>query len=182
LIDLVAALGPVNDQQLDFIQKAEKFLGLRADEIAIGISTLERHGLMLHQAGEVRIVPDVLSDYLLEQRCWDEGGNDTHYGESIFAVFRESHLANITQNLEPKGCASPDPRRGCASGLDRDRRRSSWRDRSDQSDGKSIVHGLGQRPSHVCSRIVAPDVRRIDGLLPSGATGRKCRSYGGPAI
>src|SRR5579864_386890 len=99
LIDLIAALGPVNDQHVDFIQKTEKFLGLRADEIAIGISTLERHGLMLHQAGEVRIVPDVLSDYLLEQRCWDAGGNDTHYGESVFEAFRESHLANIAQNL-----------------------------------------------------------------------------------
>jgi hypothetical protein len=55
----------------------------------------------------VRIVPDVLSDYLLEERCINEDGHSTRYADRVYEICGTHSLKNLMRNL-----AELDWRRG----------------------------------------------------------------------
>jgi hypothetical protein len=47
----------------------------------------------------MRIVPDLLSDFLLEGACLTGGGETTGYSDFIFKTFQSTYLSNILRNL-----------------------------------------------------------------------------------
>lgn len=99
LLDLIAAIAPLRPREQEFLRAAEPFLRHRPDEIVAAFDTLERHGLLLRGGDLVRIVPDLLSDFLLEGACLNEAGEATGYAQAVFAQFRSGYSTNVLRNL-----------------------------------------------------------------------------------
>jgi hypothetical protein len=99
LLALIAALSPLSINDPEFLRLAVDFLRLRDDQILQATDTLEKHGLLIRRSGAVRIVPDVLSDYLLEQACVQSDGEPTRFADEVFDLFQSTHLATSLRNL-----------------------------------------------------------------------------------
>ena len=99
LLHLVAALGPVDAQSPEFQKCAEGFFERPLDEVLSTIDALSKHGVLTTRPKPVRIVPDVLGDFILEQRCL--GGNNctTHYADRVYDQFGAHSLKNLMRNL-----------------------------------------------------------------------------------
>ncbi len=107
VLHLIAALGPANVEQHEFQQSAERLLGRRVDEILATVDALASNGIITPRPKPVRVLPDVLSDYLLEERCINQGGQSTHYADQVYALFGAHSLKSLMRNL-----AELDWRRG----------------------------------------------------------------------
>jgi Domain of unknown function (DUF4062) len=99
LLQLIAALGPVEVEQHDFQQSAQKLLGRPVDEILATIDALASNGITTPRPKLVRVLPDVLSDYLLEERCIGPGGRSTQYADRVYDLFGAHSLKSLMRNL-----------------------------------------------------------------------------------
>jgi hypothetical protein len=99
LLNLIAAVGPLTPNAENFRKPAAEILRLRPDEILQAIDRLERHGLLLRGGRLVRIVPDLLSDFLLEGACLTRAGDSTGFADYVFRSFQPAYLSNIIRNL-----------------------------------------------------------------------------------
>lgn len=99
LLNLVAALGPVLPSAAPFVDPAAEILRIRPDEVRSALDLLERNGLLLRGGRLIRIVPDLLSDFLLEGACLTGAGESTGYSDFIFKTFQSTYLSNILRNL-----------------------------------------------------------------------------------
>ena len=99
LLNLVAALGPVSPSAAPFVEPTAEILRIRPDEVRSALDQLERHGLLLRGGRLIRIVPDLLSDFLLEGACLTAAGESTGYSDFIFKTFQSDYLSNILRNL-----------------------------------------------------------------------------------
>jgi hypothetical protein len=99
LLHLIAALQPVNEQEQKFDTKAQEFLGWKSYEIRRNALALEEIGIAIRRRDAIRIVPDVLADYLLEQASVGPNHYLTGYPDAVFEAFHDSHLTNLLQNL-----------------------------------------------------------------------------------
>jgi hypothetical protein len=104
---LIAALGPVEVGQRDFQRSAQELLGKPVDEILSTIDALASNGIITPRPKPVRVLPDVLSDYLLEDRCISAEGQSTHYADRVYELFGAHSLKSLMRNL-----AELDWRRG----------------------------------------------------------------------
>jgi len=82
LLNLIAAVGPLAPNATPFLEPAAKILRIRPDEIISAIDRLERHGLLLRGGRLIRIVPDLLSDFLLEGACLNSAGESTGFSDA----------------------------------------------------------------------------------------------------
>jgi hypothetical protein len=99
LLNLIAAVGPLTPTAKQFVEPAAEILHIRPDEIASAIDLLEKHGLLLRGGRLVRIVPDLLSDFLLEGACLTRAGESTGFSDLVFERFQSTHLPNVLRNL-----------------------------------------------------------------------------------
>jgi hypothetical protein len=107
VLHLLAALGPVDVEQPDFQKSAEALFERRIDEILATVDALASNGIVTPRPKPVRVLPDVLSDYLLEERCIGTGSRSTHYADRVYELFGAHSLKNLMRNL-----AELDWRRG----------------------------------------------------------------------
>jgi hypothetical protein len=99
LLELIAAVQPVYDQEDNFVSRASVFLSLRPDQIRRGLSTLEKAEVLIRGGGKLRIVPDLFADYLLETASVDGDGTTNGFADAIFTAFEEGHLSNLLKNF-----------------------------------------------------------------------------------
>jgi hypothetical protein len=99
LLNLIAAVGPIAPANKKFLDPAAELLNVRPDEILAAIDQLERNGLLLRGGRLVRIVPDLLSDFLLEGACLTANGENTGFADVVFQRFRDEFLSSILRNL-----------------------------------------------------------------------------------
>jgi hypothetical protein len=99
LLNLVAAVGPLVPTERRFVEPAAEILGIRQDEIISAIDVLEKHGLLLRGGRLIRIVPDLLSDFLLEGACLTRAGESTGFSDLVFEKFQSIYLSNVLRNL-----------------------------------------------------------------------------------
>ena len=109
VLDLIAALGPVDVETHQFQQSAHALLGKPVDEILATIDALASNGIITPRPKPVRVIPDVLSDYILEERCISPGGQATRYADRVYEYFGAHSLKELMRNL-----AELDWRRGQA--------------------------------------------------------------------
>ena len=99
LLELIAAIQPVDDQGDNFVSRASVFLSLRPDQIRRGLSTLEKAEVLIRGGGKLRIVPDLFADYLLETASVDSNGTTNGFADAIFIAFEERYLSNLLKNF-----------------------------------------------------------------------------------
>ena len=99
VLNLIATLGPVDVEQLGFQQAAQTLLGRPVDEILSTIDTLAATGILTPRPKPVRVIPDVLSDWLVEDRCIGPNGRSTLYAKRVYDVFGAHSLKSLMRNL-----------------------------------------------------------------------------------
>ena len=107
MLHLIAALGPVDVESREFREAAQLLFERRIDEILATVDQLALVGIVTPRHKPVRILPDVLSDYLLEERCISREGRSTRYADRVYEFFGAHSLKNLMRNL-----AELDWRRG----------------------------------------------------------------------
>src|SRR5579859_6080044 len=99
LLELIAAVQPIDEQLDNFVAKASVFLRLRPDEIRKGVTALEQIEILVRSGRKLRIVPDLFADYLLETASVDGNGTANGFADAVFENFEESHLSNLLKNF-----------------------------------------------------------------------------------
>jgi Domain of unknown function (DUF4062) len=114
VLHLVAALGPIDLERGEIQRSAQILLDKPIDQILATIDALASIGIVTPRGRPVRIVPDVLSDYILEDRCIGSGRRSTNYADRVYEYFGNHSLQGLMRNL-----AELDWRRGLSgeSGL-----------------------------------------------------------------
>jgi hypothetical protein len=107
VLHLISALGPVNVEHSDFQKSAQALFGRPIDEILATVDALAANGIITARPKPVRVIPDVLSDYVLEERCIGPGNRSTHYADRVYEYFGAHSLKSLMRNL-----AELDWRRG----------------------------------------------------------------------
>lgn len=99
LLQVIAAIGPVNAASEEFLTEVELFLECTTNDILSTLDLLASHGVVTPRTEPVRIVPDVLSDYVLETACVSQQGLPTGYADKIFDAFGDQFFERLMQNL-----------------------------------------------------------------------------------
>jgi hypothetical protein len=99
LLQIISAVGPVNAESETFLAQVETFLDCRRSDILATLDLLALHGVVTPRSEPVRIIPDVLSDYVLESACVGTNKRPTGYVDEIFQAFGDAFFRNLMQNL-----------------------------------------------------------------------------------
>jgi hypothetical protein len=99
LLNLIAAISPLDPNSTKFVEPAAEILRVRVDEVRAAVDQLERNGLLLRGGRLVRIVPDLLSDFLLEGGCVTASGDSTEFADLVYNTYKTTYLSNILRNL-----------------------------------------------------------------------------------
>ncbi len=99
VLELIAILGPVDVERSDFQESARQLLQRPVDEILSTIDTLAATGIVTPRPKPVRVIRDVLSDWLVEDRCIGPGGRTTHYADRVYDTFGAHSLKSLMRNL-----------------------------------------------------------------------------------
>jgi hypothetical protein len=99
LLELIAALGPVDVDTEDFLTRAEAFLNRRSDEILSTFDALGGTGIVTRRGKPMRVLPDVVADFILEDRCVGKSKRTTQYADSVYASFSGAFFRNLMRNL-----------------------------------------------------------------------------------
>ena len=96
---LVALLGPI---KLDgaFFQKAASFLDISgADRVSRLHDALDAVGLLLTTGAGTRVTPDLLSDHLAYDACYDATGHSRTFAERLLTSFSPAEFPRLLQHL-----------------------------------------------------------------------------------
>ncbi|AEU37467.1 hypothetical protein [Granulicella mallensis] len=99
LLQIIAAIGPVNAEAEHFLTSVEAFLNCNRNDILTTLDLLATYGVVTPRSEPVRIVPDVLSDYVLESACVGPSKTNTRYVDAVFAAFGDQFFGRLMQNL-----------------------------------------------------------------------------------
>jgi hypothetical protein len=98
LLQVVAALGPINATTDHFISRVAAFLDCSSNDVLSTLDALATYGVITPRNEPERIVPDVLSDYVLETACVGSGLS-TGYADRVFDAFGDEFFERLMQNL-----------------------------------------------------------------------------------
>ncbi len=99
LLELVAAIAPIRPDDHRGCSAVAQFLGRPEDEVLKAIDELEHSGILLRRGHTVRIVPDVLSDYILHERCLTRQKTPTRYADRVYKAFKGVSFGELLRNL-----------------------------------------------------------------------------------
>jgi hypothetical protein len=100
LLYLIAAVSPIPLPLTSFTERAAlTIVPIPPHEIALELTRLEQRGLLAVRSKALRIVPDVVSDFLLEEACVGIAGEPTGFPDAVFEVVKDSLLSNLLQNV-----------------------------------------------------------------------------------
>ncbi|WP_407310027.1 DUF4062 domain-containing protein [Desulfosporosinus sp. SB140] len=98
ILNLVAALSPLRITDKELMNRSANLLGIKEYQLISSLLELERTGALLQRGDTVRITPDVLSDFILEEACFPARVK-TGYSDVIFETFADVYLDNIFKNF-----------------------------------------------------------------------------------
>ncbi|MHB8730532.1 MAG: hypothetical protein ACYDAB_01925 [bacterium] len=99
ILQVTAALGPVNFSDRATVQKVSEFTQIDSSNLLSAVGLLEDYGLLLRRGRTLRITPDVLADHILHEACVTSKGASTGYADKIFMSFVSVQPANLLRNL-----------------------------------------------------------------------------------
>jgi hypothetical protein len=172
VLHLVAALGPIDVESHDFQESAQVLLGRPIDEILATLDALASNGIITPRPRPVRVLPDVLSDYLLEERCIGPGSRSTHYADRVYELFGAHSLKSLMRNL-----AELDWRRGQSGETGLNLLDGIWADihqrfrAGDEYERHRILTDLSSAAIYQPRQVIALVRAAIDNPIQTDATG-----------
>lgn len=100
LLDFLATIQPFNPSDRKFQSAAEEILDRHVDRIIRDISILEEAGVLLRRGYHLRVVPDLLADYIRFDASYDEkGGHPTGYVDRVFEHLQDDLATHLLVNI-----------------------------------------------------------------------------------
>lgn len=100
LLDFLAMVQPFNPANPNFQPSIEKVLGRHFDKITRDIGALEEAGVLLRRGSRLRIVPDLLADYIRATASYDEKNQKpTGYADRVFNLIQSELATNLLVNM-----------------------------------------------------------------------------------
>jgi len=100
LLNLISLIQPINSLDPHFQQVAEKLLNQKRDYILRNISALEDAGVLLRRGSKLRIVPDLLADYIRADFSYSEKNNQpTGNADIVFNNVQNELVTNLLVNI-----------------------------------------------------------------------------------
>lgn len=100
LVHLIALIQPVITDTDDFRSVAESMLDQRLDRTLRRVRVLEEAGVLLRRGRKLRVVPDLLADFLVADACVDpHSGAPTGYADLVFAGASGSAAEHVILNI-----------------------------------------------------------------------------------
>lgn len=100
LLEFLAMVQPFNPSDPEFKEAAEKLFEKPFDKIIRDISALEDAGVLLRRGNRLRIIPDLLADYIRADASYDERSNKpTGYADRVFTVLKNKLATNLLVNI-----------------------------------------------------------------------------------
>ena len=100
LLELVALCQPVIADDEAFQHLAVDFLGQRTDRVMRGLRVLEEAGYLARRGRMLRIVPDLLGEFLVADSCVDPvTGLSTRYAEAVFDRSEGALAQNVLMSM-----------------------------------------------------------------------------------
>lgn len=100
LLDFIAMIQPINPSEQNVKEASEKILERTFDKILRDISALEDAGVLLRRGNRLRIVPDLLADFIRAEASYDDNNNTpTGYADRVFSTVQNESAKNLLINL-----------------------------------------------------------------------------------
>ena len=96
---VLSALTPFRPDNEALVERAAAFLKLDVPEFQRILAELERVGVLQQVGFSLRIVPDVLADFFLQEACLGAAGQPSTYADQLFSTFWPVALGNLLRNL-----------------------------------------------------------------------------------
>jgi hypothetical protein len=98
-LQLLALVQPFRPMEESLWELVDKITGLSNHQVPDLLIRLERLGFLLERAGQCRIVPDLLADFLVKQSCITQEGASTGYAERVMEAGGPAMLESLLFNL-----------------------------------------------------------------------------------
>jgi transcriptional regulator with XRE-family HTH domain len=99
LLKIVALIQPFHPDDSSIIHLAEKIENISSSDTHRIIRLLCDAGVLFKRGGLLRISPDLLGDYIIENSCIAVNGKSTGYAESVFDIANNTHVEHVLLNL-----------------------------------------------------------------------------------
>lgn len=99
LLALLAALNPIGYKNEELLQEMSRFLGMDEPELISALDELEESGVLIRRGYTLKIVPDFLAEYLLEDACLTARGEPTGYADQVYEAFSRFGSTRLFRNL-----------------------------------------------------------------------------------
>jgi transcriptional regulator with XRE-family HTH domain len=100
LLDYLSLVQPFNPSDPTFIKSTEETLKTPFDKTMRDIGNLEDAGVLLRRGNKLRIVPDLLADYIRSKASYNEKNNmSTGFAERVFKVAENDLATNLLVNI-----------------------------------------------------------------------------------
>ena len=100
LLDLLSMVQPFNPSDPNFQKSVEEILGKPYDKVLRHISLLEDSGVLLRRGHRLRVVPDLLADYIRARAAYDEKNQtSTGYADRVFEKLHGEYATNLLVNI-----------------------------------------------------------------------------------
>ena len=100
LLELVALCQPVIADDEAFQNLAQGLLGQRTDRVLRGLRVLEEAGVLVRRGRQLRVVPDLLGDFLVADSCVNPAtGSSTRFAEAVFAKAEGALAQNVIMSV-----------------------------------------------------------------------------------
>ena len=120
LLELVALCQPVIADDEAFHTLAQGLLGQRTDRVLRGLRVLEDAGVLARRGRQLRVVPDLLGDFLVADSCVDSAtGSSTRFAEAVFAKAEGALAQNVIMSVARLDWRVSRERQGDSTVLDR---------------------------------------------------------------
>jgi transcriptional regulator with XRE-family HTH domain len=100
LLDFLVMVQPFNPSDPKFKEAAEKLLERHFDKIIRDVTALEEAGVLLSRGNHLRVVPDLLADYIRNDAAYDERNKQpTGYADRVFRTLQDELATNLLVNI-----------------------------------------------------------------------------------
>jgi hypothetical protein len=99
LLALIAAVQPVLDGKEKLLEALAAELDTSPANVRLWLDALESGGVLMRAGRLRRITPDVLADYVLEERCIDNRGRSTRYSDHLLERFGDLAPERVIASL-----------------------------------------------------------------------------------
>ena len=98
-LEILSAISPVGIRDEKLQEKMAGVMGIKIEEEREIIQDLIRDGLIETRGGKIRITPDMLSDHILNSKCYDSAGEPTGFHDKMIQDFSDTALKQVVRNI-----------------------------------------------------------------------------------